>query len=66
MKQILNKFKKNKKILIPIKSILLLLILVAGITFAAFNYSNDNPNTNNINSGHISFVYTEPSNKYVV
>ena len=66
MKQILNKLKQNKKILIPITSILLLLVLLAGVSFAVFNYSNNNAGNNGINSGHISMTYTEPSNEYIV
>ena len=66
MKKILNKLKQNKRILIPIGSILLLIVLLAGVSFAVFNYSNDNANNNDINSGHISMTYTEPSNEYVV
>ena len=66
MKQILNKIKQNKKLLIPITSILLLITLCIGTTYAVFNYSNDNAGNNDINSGFISMTYTEPSNEYVV
>ena len=48
MKEILNKLKENKKILIPITSVLLLMILLAGVSFALFNYSNNTGN-NGIN-----------------
>ena len=65
MKEIFNKLKENKKILIPITSILLLMILLAGVSFALFNYSNNTGN-NGINSGHISMTYTESSNEYIV
>ena len=66
MKKILNKLKQNRKILIPITSIFLLIVLLTGVSFAVFNYSNDNAGNNDINSGHISMTYTEPSNEYVV
>ena len=56
MKQILNKIKQNKKLLIPITSILLLIVLLAGVSFAVFNYSNNNAGNNDINSGHISMT----------
>ena len=66
VKEIFDKIKSNKKMLIPITLIILLVVLLAGVSFAVFNYSNDNTGNNGINSGHISMTYTEPSNEYVV
>ena len=58
--------KEDKKILISVVLIILLVLLCVGISFAVFNYSNNNAGNNGINSGHISMTYTEPSNEYIV
>ena len=65
MKELLYKLKENKKILTPIASIVLLIVILAGVSFAVFNFTNT-ANNNNINSGHISFNYTEQSNEYKI
>ena len=65
IKNIFNKIKGNKKVLITISIIFVLLLLCGGITFAIFSYTNE-ANANNINSGHISFTYVEPSNQYII
>lgn len=55
---------KNKNALATLL-VCVLLLLAAGISFAIFNYSG-NSSANTINTGKISFVYTEPSNSYVL
>ena len=64
-KNILNKLKNNKQLMLTICGVFLLLLLCGGVTFAIFNYSNVGDDSN-INSGYISMTYTEPSNEYVV
>ena len=66
MKGLFNKLKENKQMLFTLCGMLVLIILITGTTYAVFNYSNDNAGNNDINSGHISMTYTEPSNEYVV
>ena len=66
MKGLFNKLKENKQIFFALCGVLVLIIIIAGTTYAVFNYSNNNASNNDINSGHISMNYTEPSNEYVV
>ena len=65
IKDMLKKLKGNKQLLMTICGVFLLLLLCGGVTFAIFNYS-DGSGDNDINSGHISMTYTEPSNEYIV
>ena len=55
---------KHKKLLI-ICLFVVLLAIVAGVSFAIFNYSSTS-SENTIASGKINFTYTEPSNSYVI
>ena len=67
VKEVFDKVKSNKKITIATIGLLITLILTwGGVTYSLFNYTNDNAGNNDINSGHISMTYTEPSNEYVV
>lgn len=54
---------KSKKIVITSILTLIAIVLIAGISYAITNFSNFS-SINGINSGHISFTYTEPTNSY--
>lgn len=54
---------KSKKIVITSILTLIAIVLIVGISYAITNFSNFS-SINGINSGHISFTYTEPTNSY--
>ena len=52
----------SKEILFSILGIFILVILVIGISFAAFSFSQTGEKTNTITTGTISMTYSEPEN----
>ena len=52
----------SKEILFSILGIFILVILVIGISFAAFSFSQTGEKTNTITTGTISMTYSEPNN----
>ncbi len=52
----------NKKIIVPLIGIITLIILVVGISYAAFNYTKQGEIVNTITTGTITMVYTEGEN----
>ena len=52
----------SKEILFSILGIFILVILVIGVSFAAFSFSQTGEKTNTITTGTISMTYSEPDN----
>ena len=52
----------SKEILFSILGIFILVILVIGVSFAAFSFSQTGEKTNTITTGIISMTYSEPNN----
>lgn len=52
----------SKEILFSILGIFVLVILVIGVSFAAFSFSQTGEKTNTITTGTISMTYSEPDN----
>ena len=52
----------SKEILFSIIGIVILVILVIGVSFAAFTFSQTGEKTNTITTGTISMTYSEPEN----
>ena len=52
----------SKEILFSIIGIVILVILVIGVSFAAFSFSQTGEKTNTITTGTISMTYSEPKN----
>ena len=52
----------SKEILFSILGIFILVILVIGISFAAFSFSQTGEKTNTITTGTISMTYSEQDN----
>ena len=52
----------SKEILFSIIGIVILVILVIGVSFAAFTFSQTGEKTNTITTGTISMTYSEPKN----
>ena len=54
--------KKKKELIISIVAIVVLVLAIVGVSFAAFNYSRTGSTVNAITTGAISMTYTETSN----
>ena len=54
--------KKKKELIISIVAIIVLVLAIVGVSFAAFNYSRTGEKVNTITSGAISMQYTETDN----
>lgn len=57
-----NENNTQRSILLSMCAIVILIIMVAGVTYAAFSYIGFGENENVISSGTIDFSYTEDSN----
>jgi hypothetical protein len=53
---------KEKKVLLSVLGVAILLAAVIGISFAAYNVTFDSGNANSISTGTIMVSYTEPTN----
>ncbi len=53
--------KKKKEILISIISLITVVIIVVGVSLAFFNYTQDGTTDNTLETGSITFLYTETS-----
>ena len=62
MKGVKEKMKKKKELIISIAAIVVLVLAIVGVSFAAFNYSRTGSTVNTITTGAISMTYTETSN----
>ena len=60
-----NEPNNKKKMLVTSLLLVALVLLVGGIAYAMFTYS-ENSNDNTINTGNISMSFTEPSNAYTL
>ena len=54
--------KKKKELIISIVAIIVLVLAIVGVSFAAFNYSRTGEKVNTITSGVLSMSYTETDN----
>ena len=54
--------KKKKELIISIAAVIVLVLAIVGVSFAAFNYSRTGEQINTITSGAISMQYTETDN----
>ena len=54
--------EKKKELIISIVAIVVLVLAIVGVSFAAFNYSRTGEKVNTITSGAISMQYTETDN----
>ena len=54
--------QKKKELIISIVAIVVLVLAIVGVSFAAFNYSRTGEKVNTITSGAISMQYTETDN----
>ncbi len=54
--------KKKKELIISIAAVIVLVLAIVGVSFAAFNYSRTGEKVNTITSGAISMQYTETDN----
>ena len=57
-----KKMKKKKELIISIAAVIVLVLAIVGVSFAAFNYSRTGEQINTITSGAISMQYTETDN----
>ena len=57
-----SKMEKKKELIISITAIVVLVLAIVGVSFAAFNYSRTGEKVNTITTGAISMTYTETSN----
>ena len=57
--------KDNKKIVLSVLGVLLLLVLVGGISYAAFSFTQTS-SENTIKTGKISMSYIEPNNAMII
>ena len=53
---------KEKKVLLSVLGVAILVVAVIGISFAAYNVTFDSGNANSISTGTIMVSYTEPTN----
>ena len=54
--------QKKKELIISIAAVIVLVLAIVGVSFAAFNYSRTGEQINTITSGAISMQYTETDN----
>ena len=52
---------KNKKIIITLIAIISLIVITVGVTYAFFNYAKEGTTDNTLQTGSITFLYTEVS-----
>ena len=57
-----DNMKKKKELIISMIAIVVLVLAIVGVSFAAFNYSRTGEQLNTITSGAISMEYTETDN----
>ena len=62
MKGVKEKMKKKKELIISIAAIVVLVLAIVGVSFAAFNYSRTGSTVNTITTGAISMTLSETSN----
>ena len=61
-----EKTNKKKQIIMSIL-VASLVLIITGVTYAVFSYSNSSINNNNtIKSGQVTMTYSEQSNSYIV
>ena len=54
--------EKKKELIVSIAAVIVLVLAIVGVSFAAFNYSRTGEKVNTITSGAISMQYTETDN----
>ena len=52
---------KKKQIIITLIAIISLIVITVGVTYAFFNYAKEGTTDNTIQTGSITFLYTEVS-----
>ena len=52
---------KKKQIIITLMAIIILIVITVGVTYAFFNYAKEGTTDNTIQTGSITFLYTEVS-----
>ena len=57
----MSKNSKKKQVLLTLIAIISLIVITVGVTYAFFNYAKEGATDNTIQTGSITFLYTEVS-----